>query len=107
MICIYKTNLFIIIMAQANSTNYDTCCKCCNKPVCFPNLSTYGEVALTTNTTQVFGARPNGKNDDPCCDICLCFICCPLRFAFTFLWCFGATFNSCITPFSLKNGTDG
>jgi hypothetical protein len=88
-------------MAESSETSNKCCCKyCCfNKPrkdCCFSSLTQYCELALTTDTRQVFGTLPAGEKEDPCCNICLCITCMPLRFAMTIPWFFGATINSCI-----------
>lgn len=84
-----------------NQSSDKLCCRycCCHKPrneCCFPSLTNYCELALVTDTTQVFGAMPAGEKEDPCCNICLCISCMPIRFVFTIPFFFGATFNSCI-----------
>jgi len=79
------------------------CCTCCKSPCCFPDIYSYAEGALTTNSKQVFGEPPPYEKDDPCCSIFLCITCCPLRFTMTLPWCFGATFNSLINCCTHKN----
>jgi hypothetical protein len=85
-----------------NTQSSDKCCCpycCCDKPqkeCCFPSLSNYCELALVTDTRQVFGVLPPGEKNDPCCDICLCITFMPLRFVVTLPCFFGAAFNSCI-----------
>jgi len=86
-----------------NTPSQPPCCTCCKSECCFPNLTTYAEGALTTESKQVFGIPPPGEKEDPCCNICLCCFCLPIRFAMTIPWFFGATFNSCINCCTKKN----